>query len=89
MRQKIQRRLEQLETRRGLSKGCRHFGTVDGVNFYETTTPGAFDYRSGLIGADGNPPPRPYFTQADLNGFERAGWDISSIHWKAMESVTG
>lgn len=87
MNSKTLGRLEKLETRRAPSKGCRHFGTIDGVNFYETTTPGAFDYRSGMIGADGNPPSGPYFTQSDLNAFERAGWDISSIHWKAMENI--
>lgn len=87
MKAQIQKRLDQLE-RAAPNLGARDFATVDGMTFFETTqTPGAFDYRRAILGADGTPPVgAQLFTQQDLNAFERAGWDLSIVHWYAMEN---
>jgi hypothetical protein len=88
---RLEKRLATLEAQPAATRGWRSFGTFDGVTFLETTSR-VFDYRQGLIGANGEWPEfvkDKLMSREQVNQIERDGWQVLIVHWKEMSQELG
>lgn len=82
----IETRLAKLEQVQAASRGQRSFSTFNGETFVETTS-NVFDYRQGLIGANGEWPEfvrDRLVTKAQVDAIERDGSDVFVVRWRKM-----